>query len=94
MRRPLLLITVGYITGIIWGLYLETNIASIIFLVAVGGYIFLKKRNIISKYKVHIMVFIFCAILSNIQINYLENRFDTLYANIKDVKVVRNCNKR
>lgn len=93
MKQPLLLITVGYITGIMWGLYLKTNIASIIFLVVVGGYVLLRKRYIINKYKMHIVLFVFCAILSYVQVNYLENRFNTLYENLSEVKVIRNCNK-
>ena len=97
--RPTIIIVVGYITGLIWGRYLKTSIAPVIFLLFLGIYLIsnrsskLEKRdsNWISKLKEirkYIIISLIFAIVSNIQIMYLENRFNTLYINIKETKLV------
>lgn len=84
--RPLLFITVGYITGIIWGLYLKINMVPIIFLIILVSIIICKK---IKKYKIGIILFIISLIISYFQINYLENKHDRLYLGISDVEIIR-----
>lgn len=102
--RPLVIIVVGYITGLIWGRYLKTSIAPVIFLLFLVIYLTLKKLsrpnykelNWISKFKEmhkYIILGLIFALVSNIQIMYLENKFNTLYSNIQEVTVVRSYNK-
>ena len=82
----------GYIIGIIWGLYLKVSIVPIFFVFGIililglkFGYVSLKT---IKKYKFLILSFIVFAIISNIQILNLENKFNTLYKNIEDVNII------
>ncbi len=90
--RPLVYIAVGYITGIIWGLYLKMSIVPIFFLIT--GVIFLITKiggidlSNFFKYKFCIMCLIIFSIISNFQILRLEKKFNTLYNNITDVKIV------
>lgn len=97
--QPLVILVVGYITGLIWGRYLKTNITPVIFLLFLGIYLISNKAgksekkdsNWISKLKEirkYIIISLIFAIVSNIQIMYLENRFNTLYINIKETKLV------
>ena len=76
--RPIIIMTVGYITGIIWGLYLKINIIPIIFLTILVG--ILKKDK-----KMSIIFFLIFLIISNTQINYLENKYKKLYEGINNV---------
>lgn len=106
MKRPLVLCAVGYITGIIWGLYLNTSIVPIFF--GVISFLFYKGRNqenkrdlknankyllkIYNSFKKiklkHVIIFSIFAIISNAQILYLENKHETLYKNLEDVKII------
>ena len=90
MRRPLIWITVGYIIGIIWGLYLKISIAPIFFIFGGISILFIKARiidlNLIKEYKFFIIAFFIFLIISNTQINFLENKHRSLYQQIKDSK--------
>ncbi len=97
--QPLVILVVGYITGLIWGRYLKTNITPVIFLLFLAFSLISnkagksKKRDKKSRYKFrgipkYIIISLIFAIVSNIQIMYLENRFNTLYINIKEIKLV------
>lgn len=88
--RPIIIMTVGYITGIIWGLYLKINIVPIIFLIILGFVLILKKYKKIKKYSSKIILFLIFLVISNFQINYLENKYNKLYLGVNDVEVVRN----
>lgn len=70
--QPLILIAVGYITGCIWGLYLKTNIASIVFLFV---FIFLKikYKEIITKYKCYILLFLIAILISKLQVRVFKS---------------------
>lgn len=49
MKRPILIAVIGYIIGIIWGLYFKTNIIPIIFILLISipiTYKIKKKINI------------------------------------------------
>lgn len=50
----------------------------------------LKKINNINfgKYRIHIVLFVVFAIVSNTQIRYLENKFDNLYEGIEEVEIL------
>ena len=86
MKQPLLTITVGYIIGYIWGLYLETSMVPLCFLGLGGALILIKKRDLITKYKLHIILFVLFSFISFIQITILENKFDNLYNEVSEVK--------
>lgn len=92
----LLVIVVGYIIGVIgyiWGLYLKTSMVLLCFLGLGGALILIKKRDLITKYKLHIMLFVLFSFISFIQITILENKFDNLYNGVSEVKAVRYCYK-
>ena len=89
--QPLIFITVGYITGILWGLYLKINIVPIIFLLGGGIFILSKRINIVNKYKICFSLIIIFAFISNIQIVKLENKFNTLYkkyTNVEEINII------
>lgn len=106
--RPIIIMTVGYITGIIWGLYLKINIVPIILLIIFVGLVIkalltIKGKTfewvsehlgsfVIKKRKKQIIFFLIFLIISNIQINYLENKFKNLYQRINNVEIIRKLN--
>lgn len=51
MKRPILVAIIGYIIGILWGLYFEINIALFYFLIIVVYFIYKKIFNSKSKFK-------------------------------------------
>ncbi len=65
--QPLIILVVGYITGCIWGLYLDTSVVPIIFL---SIFIFCKIRysGFILKYKWYIAVFVIAMLVSRVRI--------------------------
>lgn len=83
MKRPLIYITVGYITGIIWGLYLKISIVPI-FLIFWGVIFIIRKK----KVPMAIWIFIVFGIISNVQINYLEAKHESLYQGIENAKII------
>lgn len=85
--QPLRWITVGYITGILWGLYLKSSIVPMIFL-CLGIVFVLQKKQRLSSYRHCFMIFLLAMILSSVHIQYLEHRFHTLYQNLDTVDVV------
>lgn len=85
--QPLIWITVGYITGFIWGLYLKINIVPIVFLLIVGAILFLKRKKKIPKYQKEFYLFLIFMIISNLQIISLENKFNTLYVELQEIEV-------
>ena len=86
--RPLLILVVGYITGISWGLYLNTSIVPTIFLGFFVLYFFSKKIEIINKYKWYIFLAILLAFFSNIQINNLNYKYLNLYQDKEEISVI------
>ena len=68
MKRPLFIVAIGYIFGIITGLYQKIGIAFILFFILK---LKLNKKNFI--------IIIVCFILSYIHISFLENMYDTKY---------------
>ena len=86
--RPLLILVVGYITGISWGLYFNISIVPAIFLGFSLLYFFSKKIDIVNKYKKYIFLAILLAFFSNMQINHLNNRYENLYKDKDEISVV------
>ena len=100
-QRPIIIITISYIIGILWGIYLKINIYPFcILLLILNNFIrFYSKafkniknkfiNNIISEiyYKnILINICIITLLISNTVINYKENSFKNLYKNIDDIK--------
>lgn len=99
MKRPILIAIIGYIIGILWGLYLKINICLFYFLIIVSYLIYKKviyqshsknkfklfsvKRyfryvKLIIKPKV-ITIFMIFSIISNLIINFQENKYKQIY---------------
>lgn len=85
MKRPILIATIGYIIGIIWELYFKISIVSFFIINSIMYVIFNKK---ILKYKQIIILILIFFIISNIQIKQLNKKYDTLYNNLEEVKIV------
>lgn len=91
--RPLIFIAVGYITGIIWGLYLKLSIVPILFIF--GIIVLLYKLKIIklnnrlnNKILISISLFLIFALISNIKITKVENNHNNLYKGLEDVEII------
>lgn len=86
MKRPILIATLGFITGIIWGLYF--NIVSFIVIIVFSFLlkILLKNKNIrIIKVFINKNVLIlFCIVflIGNLYIKYLEKDYSKIYKNL------------
>lgn len=85
--QPLRWITVGYITGILWGLYLKINIVPMIFL-CFGGFFLCKKTKVNSRYHYFFLIFFLAMVISYFQIQFLEYRFGNLYQQLDNVDIV------
>lgn len=89
MKRPILIVLIGYIVGIIWGVCTTVCIAPFIIAFFIASRKALKfKKNIYRYIKViikkeTIIVFIVSCVISNIYVLYLNNRYNNLYSNIK-----------
>ena len=93
----LLLIAIGYIIGIIWGLYFDISIALFLLFIFVV-YLYIKfinykknnsvnnkiKKQINDNFKKYLICFTIALIFSNIQINMLEKSFQVKYKNIQE----------
>ena len=88
MQRPLLIIAISYLIGIIIEVYLQISIPFIIILVIINICSFF-----IEKYKKYIgllPIITITIIISVLRVSFLENKYDTLYKDIidKEVKAV------
>ena len=92
IRRPILIITLGFILGIITGLYF--NIAPFLFLSLIFLTIILKPVNIQSNRRFIrilkifiknnlILIFLISSLISSIYIIYCNRRFENVYSNFK-----------
>lgn len=89
MKRPILIAVIGYIIGIIWGLYLKINIIPIIFILLISIPITYKiNKQKIKPYKNIIILIAITAIISNIQITYLNKKYNTMYIKNQEYKVI------
>lgn len=79
MNKPILIILIGYIIGIIWGIYFNISIF-FIFLSVIA--IYLKKKE---KTKILLLIVI-SALISNISVNILENQYKTKFQNIENIE--------
>lgn len=91
MKRPILIIMIGYIIGILWGVYLKITILPIIFLYPIY-YLYQKKsRNCYLKFylkKSVLIILIISSLFSNLIVMYLNKKYDLLYSNIDNVSLI------
>ena len=85
LKRPILIATIGYIIGIIWELYFKISIVPF-FIINLIIYVIFNKK--IIKYKQIIILILIFFIISNTQIKQLNKKYDTLYNNLEEVKIV------
>ena len=87
MQKPILIVTLGYIIGIIMGLYCKISIA-LLYPIVIIIYLYIKKHNNIIKYahifniKNIIIVIMISAFISNTIVLNLNNRYNKKYENI------------
>lgn len=116
-NRPIVVATLGYIIGIIWGLYFRKNIVSFYVLISIflmilkkikifffKHYLKHKMQNkrkfkfisikkifryirLIMDFKSLIIVIIF-SIISNSVVNYLNNKYESLYTGLESVDAI------
>ena len=85
MKRPLLVVLLGFIIGIIWGLYIKLSIVLFCaFFILICFIINSKKR--ISK--TVIITIIISSIISNLQVNYINSKYDNLYKDVNKCTVI------
>lgn len=96
MKRPIVIILVGYIIGIIWGLYLKSSIVPFI-LCMILVIIYLSKIMKNNRYyqvlkifftKQLIFILIIFSILSNTIVSVLNQKYDKLYRNITEAEFI------
>lgn len=79
MKRPILIALIGYIIGIIWGLYFKTSIAPYIIIFAII-YVICMKIHLLLKDKLKtILILIIPIIISNSITSYLNNKYKNIY---------------
>ena len=103
MNRPIFIILIGYIIGIIWGLYLQRSIVPFYFILLMI-YIIIKLPYRKKKFKIFsikryfryikfifklniILTIIISSLISNIIIKYKNSKYDNLYKGIENLEV-------
>ena len=85
-KRPILIITISYLIGILIGLYLEINIAFFMYIIIIMISIFLVKvtKKLNKKNLLILIISLITMIISNMLIFIKENRFNNLYSEINE----------
>ena len=103
MNRPIFIIVIGYIIGIIWGIYLQVSIIPFYFLLLLI-YIIIKLPYHKRKFRIFsikryfryiklifklniIFAIIISSLISNIIIKYSENKYENLYKCIENLEI-------
>lgn len=103
MKRPLLIIVIGYIIGIIWGLYFKISIV-LLYVLLIFIYCIIKKKYKKSKFKLFsikryiryiklwlkfslILIIIISSFISNTIIKYLENKYNNRFDGVENIQV-------
>ena len=88
MQRPLLIIAISYLIGIIIEVYLQISIPFIIILVIINICSFFIEKY--KKYMGLLSIITITIIISVLRVSFLENKYDTLYKDVidKEVKAV------
>lgn len=102
MNRPIFIIVIGYIIGIIWGLYCKISIGSLYFFL-VSIYIIINKSYQRRKFKIFsikryfryiklffkvkvILLIIISSIISNIVIKYQNYQYETKFKEVQELE--------
>ena len=101
IKRPILVVLIGYIIGIIWGLYLSNLSIALFYLLFIIFYFIIKKflSNIFYKLKFCrilrifvsrnvILIILISSIISNSIILINNDRYENLYKNIKEERMI------
>ena len=104
MKRPIVIIAIGYIIGILWGLYLQFSIVPFYILIIIIYHILscisYKRRPIVWNYfryiryiKLYInkqvmIIFILSSIISNFAILYQQNQYDKIQSQLEKQTLV------
>ena len=104
MNRPIFIVVIGYIIGIIWGLYLKISIVPFyIFLIVI--YIIIKLPYQKKKFRIFsikryfryiklifkiniILTLIISSFISNLIIRYQENKYENLFENNQNLEII------
>lgn len=103
MNRPIFIIVIGYIIGILWGLYLQISIVPFYFLL-LAIYIIIKLPYHKKKFKIFsikryfryiklifkadiILTIIISSFISNIILKFSDNKYENLYSGIEDLDI-------
>lgn len=103
MNRPIFIVVIGYIIGIIWGLYLQISIVPFYFLLIIF-YIVIRlpynKKNFrifsIKRYfryiklivKMNIILtIIISSLISNIIVKFYNNKYENLYKGVENIEI-------
>ncbi len=81
MKRPVLVAVIGYIIGILWGLYLKFSIVPLLLIFLI--IFFIKK-----KYRKLIILIAIATLISNVQVNFLNNKYENFYTDGEEYKIV------
>ena len=86
LKRPILIITISYLIGILIGLYLEINIAFFMYIIIIMISIFLVKvtKKLNKRNLLILIISLITMIISNMLIFIKENRFNNLYSEINE----------
>ena len=99
IKRPVLIFAIGFLIGIIYGLYFKKSIAFIIVILLIICYLvleymdkflYLPKLNNIKRYlkiiirKDIIILFCISVVISNTYLIYLRNKYENFYENVPD----------
>lgn len=86
IKRPLLIILIGAIIGIIYGLYLKTSIAITIILALLLLLLIQKNKSksfyFLAKRRKIILIFLISLIISSIYTNLIKNNYEKVYKEI------------
>ena len=103
MNRPIFVIVIGYIIGILWGLYLQISIVPFYFLL-LAIYIIIKLPYHKKKFKIFsikryfkyiklifkvniILTIIISSFISNIIVKFYNNKYENLYKDIESLEL-------
>lgn len=90
MNRPIFILLIGYIIGIIWGLYLKTNIILLYLIFSIIYFIinFFKSSNIKDIFKINYIILILISSFISYKIIQKSNfKYDNLYIDKEEMKL-------
>lgn len=96
MKRPLMIVAIGYISGILWGLYFKISIVPINILIYILALI-VKSIKVKNKYirfankllKINVVtIIIITASISNTIVIYLNNEYENKYKDIEKANFI------